>query len=148
MPAKQLKAIGEMDMGEGLKVTVNARQFEIHIDEPLDSGGLDTGMTPVEALLGALAACKSVVTRVFARLHRIKLESIRIECVGDINTDGYMLKDKTAKKGFSHIKTIYHIKADNTPEEIKNYIAFVESNCPVSDTIVNTPTMEEEINIL
>ena len=106
MAIQQFKAIGKMDMGKGLQVTANARQFQMTIDEPESLGGLDTGMTPVEVLLASLAACKAIVVKAFARLHRIKLQEISIECIGDLDPDGFLLKNKEAKKGFSHIKTI------------------------------------------
>lgn len=148
MAIQQFKAIGKMDMGKGLQVTASARQFQVIIDEPEELGGLDTGMNPVELLLASLASCKAIVVKAFARLHRIKLQEISIECIGDLDPDGFLLKNKQAKKGFSHIKTIYHIKAENTEEEIAKFVAFVESNCPVSDTLLNSPSVEEEIIIL
>lgn len=98
MAVQQFKAVGEMDMGKGLIVKTSARQFEILIDEPEELGGLDTGMTPVEVLLGSLASCKAIVVKSFARLHRIKLESISIECIGDLDPDGFLLKTKKRKK--------------------------------------------------
>jgi uncharacterized OsmC-like protein len=135
-----------MDMGKGLKVTNTARDLEFVLDEPTSLGGTDLGMNPVEGLLSALGACKAIVVKSFARLHKIKLQDVRIECEGDLDPDGFLGKNPDAKIGFSRIKTHYYIKADNTPEEIAEFVKFVESNCPVNDTIVNTPKMEDEIH--
>jgi len=66
------------EMKEGLATRVLSRGFEFILDEPEDLGGTDTGMNPVEALLGSLAACKSIVVRAFARKYRIKLKTVRI----------------------------------------------------------------------
>ncbi|WP_331279505.1 OsmC family protein [Tetragenococcus muriaticus] len=54
-------------------------------------------------------------------------------------------KDPNAKKGFSKIKTIFYIETDNTEEEIRDFIDFVNNTCPVHDIIVNAPEFETEI---
>ena len=66
------------------KVAVEAqsRNFTIRIDEPKTSGGEDTGMSPVEALLCSLGACQVVAACVFARQMRIELDDIWVEVEG------------------------------------------------------------------
>lgn len=51
-----------------LRVEVNARQHTIILDEPKEAGSTDEGMTPVEALLGALGAVNALYR---ARLQRL-----------------------------------------------------------------------------
>lgn len=132
---------------EGLQVEVVAGVHKFILDEPKDDGGTDTGMNPCEAMLGALAACKCIVARAFAKAHKIKLIDIRIEIEGDINLDGFMGIDKNAKIGFSKIVNKFYIKSDSSKEDIAKFVEFVNFNCPVCDTIVNTPEMETEITI-
>lgn len=131
-------------IGEGLQVSAQARGHVMRLDEPKGSAGDDTGMTPVEALLSGLGACKIMAAKSLQRLHKIKLNSITIDLEGEIDPAGFLGRNPKAKVGFSKIKTIYTIDADNTEEEIRDYIAFVEKNCPVLDTIVNPPEMEIE----
>ncbi|MGI6162190.1 MAG: OsmC family protein [Christensenellales bacterium] len=132
---------------DGLTAECSARDFTITLDEPVSLGGNDKGMNPVECLLSALGACKCIVVRAFAKKHGIKLNSIRIDLDGVLDPDGFMGVNKDAKIGFSKITTKYYISADNTKEEIEKYIDFVESNCPVKDTIANTPAFGTEISI-
>lgn len=127
---------------KGLQVDAKARDHVIRLDEPTNLGGDDTGMNPVEALLSSLGGCKLIVVQSFARMHKMNIQSASIELEGELDTDGFTGKNPDAKIGFSKIKTIYHIEAENTPEEIQAYIEFVESRCPVLDTIVNTPEFE------
>ena len=129
----------------GLKVDVEARGHTFRLDEPKNLGGTDTGMNPVEALLGALGGCKLIVAKSFARMHEMKINSIKIDLEGELDPDGFMGKNPDAKVGFSNIKTIYHIDADNTKEEIDAYVEFIERTCPVLDTIKEAPTFETEI---
>lgn len=129
----------------GLQVSCKARDFEFVLDEPKNLGGTDTGMNPVEALLSSLGACKVIVAKSFARLHKINLKSIRIELEGELDTDGFMGKNKEAKIGFSKIVSNFYIEADNTDEEIQAFVTFINNTCPVADTIKNAPVMETYI---
>lgn len=138
------KAVAEAK--EGLATKVLSRDFEIILDEPVDLGGTDTGMNPVEALLGSLAACKSIVIRAFVKKYKINLKSVRIEVEGDLDPDGFLGINKEAKIGFSEIRSHFFIEADNTPEEIEAYIAFVERNCPVQDTLTKVARFTHTIN--
>lgn len=128
-----------------LTVDIEARNHVSRIDEPKNLGGLDEGMNPVEALLGALGSCKIIVAKYLAEANGIKINDISIEHVGDIDTEGLAGTNPDAKLGFSKIKAIYDIDADNTKEEIQAFVNTIENTCPVLDTLINTPAFETEI---
>ena len=44
---------------EGLKVRASARDFSIVLDEPLEQGGTNAGMNPIELALCSVCACQS-----------------------------------------------------------------------------------------
>jgi len=130
---------------EGLQVECTARDFSIILDEPVSLGGTDTGMNPVEALLSALGGCKCIVARAFAKKHKINLKIVEIELEGTLDPDGFLGRNPDAKIGFSRIVTKFKIEADNTKEEIEKYVEFIESNCPVQDTLTNAAEFETVI---
>jgi len=134
-----------VELKDGLKVIGETRSHQFTIDEPIDQGGSDEGINPVEALLGGLGACKSISARTHAKSQDIHLNHIKIELEGDLDTDGFLDKNPDAKVGFRTIKTTYHVDAENTDQEIEEFVQFVEAHCPVLDTIVNTPEIEVEI---
>lgn len=135
----------EVESLGGLQLKCSARGFEFIIDEPENVGGTNEAMNPLEALLCSLGACKMMVVRFFYQAKQINLKSMRVEILGEIDSD--RLKGKPdVKIGFSKIITNYYIDADNTDEEIKDLVAFIEKTCPVKDTIVNVPEMELHIN--
>lgn len=143
MSKQLLKA--EVESLGGLQLKCTARGFEFMIDEPETVGGTNEAMNPLEALLCSLGACKMMVVRFFYQAKQIKLKSMRVEILGEIDSD--RLKGRSdVKVGFSKIITNYYIEADNTEKEIQNFVAFIEKTCPVKDTIVNTPEMELHIN--
>lgn len=143
MAVEKFQAVAENT--KGLQVSCRARDFEFILDEPKNLGGTDSGMNPVEALLGSLGACKVIVAKSFAKLHNINLNSIKVELEGELDTDGFMGKNPNAKIGFSKIISKFYIDADNTDEEIEKFVIFINNTCPVADTIKHAPVMENYI---
>lgn len=135
-----------VELQDGLTVEGKTRGHTFTIDEPKKAGGADKGITPVEALLGGLGACKTIVARFHAENQGVKLNNIKIDVEGHSDSDGFLDKDPNVKIGFQDIKTIYYIDADNTDEEIEKFVQFIEDHCPVLDTIINTPELSVEIN--
>lgn len=143
MTKQLLKA--EVESLGGLKLKCSARGFTFLIDEPENVGGTNEAMNPLEALLCSLGACKMMVVRFFYQAKQINLTSMRVEVLGEIDSDR-LKGDPEIKVGFSKIITNYYIEADNTEEELEALVAFVEKTCPVKDTLVNAPEMELHIN--
>ncbi|MFE6800002.1 OsmC family protein [Paenibacillus chitinolyticus] len=121
---------------EGVVVKVSSRNFEFTIDEPKSLGGTDTGMNPVEVLLGSLGACQSIVARVYAKKFNINLEDFRVEVEGDLDLDGFF-KKTDVRPGYSDIRYTFYIKTDAPRERVEEFVKFLEETCPVGDTIAN-----------
>ena len=122
---------------DGVVVKVRSRDFELTIDEPKSLGGTDTGMNPVEAVLGALGACQSIVARVYAKKFNVRLDDFRVEVEGDLDLDGFF-KKSDVRPGYSDIRYTFHIKTDSPREQVEEFVQFLEQTCPVGDTIANT----------
>jgi len=143
--AKQVLSAHVESLG-GLKLSCRAREFEFLIDEPVSKGGTNEAMNPLEALLCSLGACKMMVGRFFYQTKQIKLKRMAVNVHGEIDSDRLSGKPGI-KVGFSHIRTVYQVEADNTEEEIRAFIDFIEHHCPVKDTLVNCPSFETEVQI-
>lgn len=128
---------------EGVRVHTKSRNFELNIDEPKSLGGTDTGMNPVEALLCSLAACQSIVARVYASKFDVPLDDFRVEASGDIDLDGFFDKSDV-RRGFSEIRYTFHIKTDAPKENVKQFISYLEKQCPVGDTLANPVPLKLE----
>ncbi|MBX6963088.1 OsmC family protein [Alcaligenes faecalis] len=131
-----------------LKTECTSRDFSLVMDEPCKRGNESSGMTPLEALLSAIGACKCIAAKSFAKSQKIDLIDIKIELDGEIDTDGFYGINKEAKMGFHKITSKYYIQANNSDKEIKEFVNFVERTCPVLDTIINAPELSNEINII
>lgn len=140
------KLNAELKLLDGVKVEGSSQNFRITMDQAKEAGGNNEGMCPGEAFLNALGGCKCMVAKKLSESANIKLKELRINLEGEIDSEG--LTGETKKIGFSSIKTKYFISADNSEEEINNFINKIESNCPIKDTIENDPKMDYELNIL
>ncbi|PID42126.1 MAG: hypothetical protein CSB48_11840 [Proteobacteria bacterium] len=134
-----------LESTSGLKVNCEARGKKIVFDEPKELGGTDTGMNPIEGLLTSLGACKCIVAKVAADKMGIKLDSIEVECKGTLDTGGFTGTNPDAKVGLSDIQSVFSIKSPASDEEIKNLVDFVNSHCPVHDTIDSPPPLTHTI---
>lgn len=120
----------------GMQVETSTRGFKILLDEPEELGGTNKGMNPVEAVLGALGACQTIVAFAFAEAQGIDLQDFSVDIEGDLDTDGFLgLSD--VRPGCSEIRFNLHIKSSNTKEEIEKFVDFIEKTCPVGDMIEN-----------
>ncbi len=139
--------IGKATIKDGLKVTCEAGKHTFYTDEPASSGGTDTGMNPLEAFLSSLGACKSVISKMAARKMKIQFEELEVECKGTIDFDGVTGKNPNAKIGISNIESIYTFKTSASKEEIEKLVEYVDTHCPVMDTVINSPTHSHKVVI-
>lgn len=121
---------------EGFQVKASARNFELTIDEPKSLGGTDTGMNPVEVVLASLGACQSIVARAYAPKFGVKLDDFRVEVEGQLDLDGFFNRSEV-RPGYSDIQYTFYIKTDSPRDKVEEFIAFLESKCPVGDTLAN-----------
>ncbi len=126
---------------KGLAVESEVRGFKIRMDEPQELGGTDTGMNPVEAVLSALGSCQVIVASAFARARHIDLQDFWVELEGDLDTDGFLLGKPGVRNGFQEIRFTMHIKTDSDPEKVAEFQKFIESRCPVGDTLAVGTTL-------
>ncbi|WP_128657299.1 OsmC family protein [Paenibacillus sp. 598K] len=126
---------------DGVQVKATARQFEMIIDEPKSLGGTDTGMNPVEALLASLGACQSIVARVYAPKFGVNLQGFSVDVEGDLDLDGFFNRSEV-RPGYSDIRYTFRIKTDSPQDKVEAFVSFLESKCPVGDTIANPVNMK------
>lgn len=120
---------------EGLKTTTTVRGFKAVCDEPVDAGGTDHGMNPVELLLASLGSCMTIAAYYLAPSQGIEIESFSIDVEGDVDPDGFMGMNPDVRNGVMQIRVVPHIKCNVSDDAARAFIKLVESRCPVSDTL-------------
>lgn len=135
------KAVSRKGTG-GLAVESEAHGFKITMDEPPSMGGTDTGMSPVEGLLVALGSCQVVTAAAFAKFQGIDLKDYWVEIEGDLDPAGFMKGAPGVRVGFQEIRLKVHIKTDAPEDKVEEFQKFVESRCPVDDSLIKGVTVK------
>jgi len=119
------------------KIVVEARGFEMIIDEPEDLRGTNDGANPVEYLLAALAGCLNVVGHIVAKEMGFSLREIELELEGDLDPAKFSGKDTDERAGYKEIRVEIKPNTDADEETLKKWLENIKSRCPVSDNIAN-----------
>lgn len=117
-------------------VEAQARQHKLISDEPTALGGTDLGMNPVELVLASLGACQTIAAQVYAKKFGIAYDELHVEVEGDLDLDGFLDKGDV-RPGFTEIRYTVHLKTDAPAEQVAQFLAFVETHCPVGDTLAH-----------
>lgn len=123
--------------GEGFRVDVAARDFNMIVDQPEASGGKNEGPNPLEYTLGSLAACMVTIGTIVAKQERIALKGLSCKVEGDLHPEVFMGKTTEHRAGFIDIRMEVVVDADMSHEEKKAFVEKVERRCPVSDALAN-----------
>jgi len=119
------------------KTVVNARNFQMIIDEPPKLGGEDEGANPVEYVLGALSGCLTVVGHLVAKEMGFTLRSMQMEMNGNLNPARFMGQSSDERAGFKQIEVRINADTDADEETLKEWVEKIEDRCPVSDNLAN-----------
>lgn len=125
-------------------VKVTARNHTITIDEPIEKGGTDTGMNPVEMLLGSIAACLTLTISIYAEAMGVQVDDIQVEAEGDLNSAG-MKGSARVRPGFYKIRPHISVKTDAAPEIFQQVIDLAVLRCPVEDSISKGVEFDEPV---
>lgn len=120
---------------EGLKTTTSVREFEVACDEPVESGGTNLGMNPVELLLASLGSCMTIAAFYLAPAQGINVSAFSVELEGDVDPDGFMGLNPDVRNGISEIRITPHISCDAPADRAREFVELVASRCPVHDTL-------------
>ncbi len=93
------------------------QRFSFRIDEPRELCGQDAYANPQEYLLGAMNACMLNTFVAVCSLQGVKLESLRLECEGDIDLRGFLGIDASVPAGYTQINYRIYVKGDGTPQQ-------------------------------
>jgi uncharacterized OsmC-like protein len=138
----------------GFKVETCSRDFTLLADEPEMLCGTNTAANPVEMVLQAYGACLSIGFAMNAAVRGIKIHDLKIDLEGEIDLPGFLgleapenLKmDKLP--GFKTIDVKVRIKADATPEALRQLHAHVVGTSPVGVTLSRPVTIVTGVEVL
>ncbi len=124
-------------LGEGTQVELKAHQYSWRADEPTEAGGTDTGPTPYEILVGALAACISLTLRLYANHKGIALAGVDLTLEDDrVHADDCEECDERLDGWIERIRTQVNLRGTFDDAQ-RTRLAQVAERCPVHKTLAN-----------
>lgn len=133
--SKMTATTGAAVMG-GQRDETRAGRFRLVSDEPVPLG-TDTGASPVEYVLQALASCYTVTIAMTAAQRGIELESVRLELEGDVDLAAFFGVDPSVAPGINQVRVKVHARSPNaTHEQLQALISAVERSSPIRGTLV------------
>lgn len=114
-----MKATARRD-GKTLKHTVQVREHQLTVDEPLHSGGEDTGPDPQELLAVSLASCTAITMEMYASRKGWDLGHVEVAC-----------EYRPAERGCPTKFELVLRLPDDLPEEQAERLLVIAAKCPV-----------------
>lgn len=126
---------GSLAGGTNTQVDITAGQHEFTIDEPPALGGVDSGASPVEHLLAALASCQIITTQVWATKLGLRIDDVSVELTGPIDLRGFLGVEQHVRAGFEDVQVSVRITGPEPAGAYQELIGKVEEHCPVLDNL-------------
>lgn len=81
----------------GVQLAVEVRKHRTLVDQPVEEGGLDQGMTPVEMFVASLGACIGYFAVRFCQRHKIPSAGLKVAMEWDYAEDPHRIGSLTAR---------------------------------------------------
>jgi putative redox protein len=118
----------------GFKHTVQVRDHRLTVDEPLDSGGEDSGPDPQEMLAVSLASCTAITMEMYAGRKGWDIGNVEVE-----------VQYTPAERGCPTKFDIVLRLPDDLPEEQVERLQVIAAKCPVHRTLDGEVMFKERV---
>jgi uncharacterized OsmC-like protein len=138
----------------GFKVETCSRDFTLFADEPEMLCGTNTAANPVEMVLQAYGACLSIGYAMNAAVRGITIHDLTIDLEGEIDLPGFLGLEPPENlrmdklPGFKSIDVKVKIKADASPEALRQLHAHVVGTSPVGLTLSRPVRIATDVEVL
>lgn len=125
------------ELGTDLRCEVSTGDHTFVIDERPSIGGTHEGASPIEAVLGVLAACQAITYRVWAAKLGVALDHVAVTVDGDIDLNGFFGLNDEARAGFTAIRVNVALRGPESDERYRELADRADQHCPVYDLMAN-----------
>lgn len=135
------------ELTDGYAVVAEGAGHLIKADEPTEVGGTDTGPTPYELLLSALAACTSITISMYCQRKGWKLDKVSVSYEHDrVHADDCEHCDETATGYIDRIVGEVRIEGDFDDAQ-RARLRQVAVRCPVHKTLEHGMHFSDRVEI-
>src|SRR5437870_5985807 len=119
--------------GGGFKHTVQVRDHQMTVDEPLDAGGHDTGPDPQELLAVSLASCTAITMEMYAARKGWDIGHVEVEVE-------YTPAERGCPTKFELVMRL----PEDVPEEQVERLRVIAAKCPVHRALEGEVMFQED----
>lgn len=113
-------------------------KFSLTSDEPVALLGTDTGVSPAEYALKALAGCYAVTLASMAASKNVELDSMELDLNFDIDLNGFLGIDENVRNGAKAIRVDVKLHSETASrEQLQELVNALPSHSPLHDTLAN-----------
>jgi putative redox protein len=120
--------------GSTFKHTVQVREHELTIDEPLETGGQDLGTSPQELLAVSLASCTAITMEMYAARKGWDIGRVEVD-----------VEYSPAERGCPTKFDLVMRLADGIPEEQVERLRVIAAKCPVHRVLDGEVMFQERV---
>ncbi|MDB1086088.1 OsmC family protein [Streptomyces sp. ACA25] len=112
---------------------IQVRGHQMLVDQPVEDGGTDAGVTPVELFAASLASCVAFYAGRYLKRHGVSSEKLRV------SADFSMAADRPARVAGIRVRIV---PPADLPDERRAALLAVASHCTVHNSLVRPPDVE------
>jgi putative redox protein len=128
-----MRATARRDDGT-LRHTVQVREHQLTVDEPMDLGGNDTGPDPQELLAVSLASCTAITMEMYAARKGWDIGHVEVDVE-------YTPAERGCPTKFELVMRL----ADDVPEEQVERLRVIAAKCPVHRVLDGEVMFQERL---
>lgn len=128
----------------GVTSAQHRQRRSVLTDEPPEILGSDSGVSPAEMTLAALASCLMVGYAANAAAMGIDIEHLSLDLTGEGDLQGFMNLGRV-RPGLSRIAVKVSLKANAPREKIQELHDYVNAHSPIWDTLSNPVKVESTL---
>ena len=133
--------------GMQVECTMGAKPFKFLIDAPPGLDGTNEGPSPLLVILASVGAYIIAVTKFWAKIMDVKIESLTVNSRGHINLGAIFGIDDTMLAGYDKLEPVIRIKADAPDEQFNELMDKVLSHCPIITNLNGASTINPKVQI-
>ena len=123
---------------DGIPDNSREGKFSLISDEPVALLGTDTGVSPAEYILQALAGCYTVSLAAMAAEKGIDLDGIELDLGFDIDLNGFLGLNEAVRKGAQGINVDVKLASGSaTAAQLEELVRELPHASPIHDTLAN-----------
>ena len=116
------------------RTDVSVRDVETTIDEPIERGGTNMGLSPTDAMIASLIACSSVISHKIAHRDGIDIQRMTIDAAATFDRRGVTLQEEI-EVPFPKITLTFNVTTTADDAAIARLRADLPKFCPISKVI-------------